>query len=55
MTDKKYYTQRDWDRTVGYGKVPYKYSYDDKVYEDKRAQKILDNERVDDEDNDTMG
>jgi hypothetical protein len=53
MTDKKYYTQRDWDRTVGYGKVPYKYSYD--AYEDKRAQKILDNERVDDEDNDTMG
>ena len=23
--DKKVYTQREWDRVVGYGKVPKKY------------------------------
>ena len=30
MTNKdkpNYYTQRDWDRTVGWGKVPEKYQY----------------------------
>ena len=28
MTDKpNYYTQRDWDRAVGYGTVPEKYQY----------------------------
>jgi hypothetical protein len=37
------YTQREWDRIVGYGKVPDEYSYDRKEYEDKRAQKIVDN------------
>ena len=25
MTNNKYYTQRDWDRTVGYGEVPEEY------------------------------
>ncbi len=25
MTNNKYYTQRDWDRTVGYGQVPKEY------------------------------
>lgn len=25
MLNKNYYTQRQWDRTVGYGKVPNKY------------------------------
>jgi len=25
MIDKKGYTQREWDRVVGYGKVPKKY------------------------------
>ena len=44
MTNKTYYTQRDWDRTVGYGQVPYKYSLTAKIMEDKRAQKIMDNE-----------
>jgi len=44
MTNDKYYTQRDWDRTVGYGQVPYKYSLTAKIMEDKRAQKIMDNE-----------
>ena len=42
MTNRLY-TQRDWDRTVGWGKVPYKYSYTAKVYEDKRASKIMEN------------
>jgi len=37
------YTQREWDRIVGYGKVPDEYSHDRKEYEDKRAQKIVDN------------
>ena len=26
MTSKNKYTQREWDRTVGYGKVPDKYN-----------------------------
>ncbi len=25
MTKKNYYTQREWDRVVGYGKVPKEY------------------------------
>ena len=25
MPNKNYYTQRQWDRVVGYGKVPDKY------------------------------
>ena len=25
MPNKNYYTQREWDRVVGYGKVPDKY------------------------------
>ena len=25
MVDKKGYTQREWDRVVGYGKVPKEY------------------------------
>ena len=49
------YTQRDWDRTVGWGKVPkeykketiledYKKRIDYDMWTDKRAQKIMDNE-----------
>jgi len=26
MVDKKGYTQREWDRVVGYGKVPKEYA-----------------------------
>jgi hypothetical protein len=26
MTEKNYYTQREWDRVVGYGKVHNKYN-----------------------------
>ena len=26
MPNKNYYTQREWDRVVGYGKVPDKYN-----------------------------
>jgi hypothetical protein len=37
------YTQRDWDRTVGVGKVPYEYSLDAKIMEDKRAEMIREN------------
>lgn len=37
------YTQRDWDRTVGMGKVPYKYSLEAKIKEDMRAEKIREN------------
>lgn len=49
MTQKdNKYTQRDWDRTVGWGEVPYKYSYDAKVREDKRAQKIVESMHKDD-------
>lgn len=40
---KNRYTQRAWDRTVGWGKVPYEYSHEAKVYEDKRASKIMEN------------
>ncbi len=25
MANKNYYTQREWDRVVGYGKVPKEY------------------------------
>ena len=39
----KYYTQRDWDRTVGVGKVPYEYSLEAKIREDKRAERIEQN------------
>ena len=39
----KLYTQRDWDRTVGVGKVPYKYSLEAKIREDKRAERIEQN------------
>jgi len=34
MTNKKYYTQRDWDRTVGYGKVPKEYEWKDVYHVD---------------------
>ena len=39
----KLYTQRDWDRTVGVGKVPYEYSLVAKIREDKRAERIEQN------------
>ena len=39
----KLYTQRDWDRTVGVGKVPYEYSLEAKSREDKRAERIEQN------------
>lgn len=42
MTNKLY-TQRDWDRTVGVGKVPYEYSLEAKIREDKRAERIEQN------------
>ena len=42
MTNRLY-TQRDWDRTVGVGKVPYKYSLEAKIREDKRAERIEQN------------
>ena len=28
MIDKEGYTQREWDRVVGYGEVPYEYRRD---------------------------
>ena len=42
MSDK--YTQREWDRTVGWGKPPYEYSKDYENYERLRAQRIEENE-----------
>ena len=30
MPNKNYYTQRQWDRVVGYGKVPNKYKLKEK-------------------------
>ena len=42
MTNRLY-TQRDWDRTVGVGKVPYEYSLEAKIREDKRAERIEQN------------
>lgn len=30
MPNKNYYTQRQWDRVVGYGKVPDKYKIKEK-------------------------
>jgi len=36
---RKLYTQRDWDRTVGVGKVPYEYSLEAKIGEDKRGER----------------
>ena len=30
MPNKNYYTQRQWDRVVGYGKVPGKYKLKEK-------------------------
>ena len=42
MTNRLY-TQRDWDRTVGVGKVPYEYSLVAKIGEDKRAERIEQN------------
>ena len=30
MPNKNYYTQREWDRVVGYGKVPDKYKLKEK-------------------------
>ena len=30
MANKNYYTQRQWDRVVGYGKVPAKYKLEKK-------------------------
>ena len=40
------YTQREWDRTVGWGKVPIKYSKDWNNYEISRAKKIIENGEV---------
>ena len=31
MPNKNYYTQRQWDRVVGYGKVPDKYKLKEKM------------------------
>ncbi len=44
MTDKNYpykYTQEDWSRTIGYGKVPEKYRKKDEdgTSTDKRHQR----------------
>ena len=40
------YTQREWDRTVGWGKVPIAYSKEWSNYEISRAKKILENGEV---------
>ena len=40
------YTQREWDRTVGWGKVPIKYSKEWSNYEISRAKKIIENGEV---------
>ena len=40
------YTQREWDRTVGWGKVPIKYSKEWNNYEIGRAKKIIENGEV---------
>ena len=40
------YTQREWDRTVGWGKVPIAYSKEWSNYEISRAKKILKNGEV---------
>ena len=40
MTNKTYYTQRDWDRTVGYGQVPYKYSLTAKIMEERERKRL---------------
>lgn len=34
-SNKTYYTQRDWDRTVGYGRVPEKYQYPKDYWKNK--------------------
>ena len=40
------YTQREWDRTVGWGEVPIKYSKEWNNYEISRAKKIIENGEV---------
>tara|TARA_Y100001973_G_scaffold88255_1_gene133208 strand:- start:195 stop:305 length:111 start_codon:yes stop_codon:yes gene_type:complete len=32
MPNKNYYTQREWDRVVGYGKVPDQYNIEKKQW-----------------------
>ena len=41
MPNKNYYTQRQWDRVVGYGKVPDKYKLKEKRYPDKKSEPRL--------------
>ena len=44
---KNKYTQRQWDRTVGYGKVPDKYSVEKKDEDDEQEDRSVD-EKSDD-------
>lgn len=46
--NKNKYTQRQWDRTVGYGKVPDKYSVEKKKDEDDEQKDRSADEDTDD-------
>ena len=51
MTSEKrtHYTQREWDRTVGYGKVPEEYRYVSDSYTDGKNTKGSEESREKDE------
>ena len=38
MVDNKGYTQREWDRIVGWGKVPPKYKHEESDKDDFQSQ-----------------
>ena len=45
--NKNKYTQRQWDRTVGYGKVPDKYNVEKKDEEDEQEDRSVDEDTDD--------
>ena len=45
--NKNKYTQQQWDRTVGYGKVPKEYNVEKKDEEDEQEDKSVDEDTDD--------
>ena len=53
--NKNKYTQREWDRVVGWGKVPDKYNIEKKDEEDEEEEQEEDEEEQEDDDDDEGG
>jgi hypothetical protein len=47
MTNRTWYTQREWDRIVGWGKVPKEYAKPEESEEDEQKNRSVDEDTVD--------